>query len=1268
MKNSISRLSTWAAASLLCLTGLTGSMLTAAPARPNPEFSCRNWATNSHGLKSFLAANPEVRRFTPARQVQFYRARGSLEWWRLRRQVEAFDLTAAMSGAAEESSDESDPASPLEVWRGDEKAGLTQLAPDNPLRLMRAFAAAFAAQRAGDNHEAIAAAEDALAEGRRQWGENNAGLVLGYATLTLAHQAMGQRQEAAAAAGQGLAAISGNPERAVQVSPFRVVFLLAKARAVDADAKPRGEEEDPGRERLLAEAAHYRSEALRERRARALAPVTPFFSLLSIAPGLQPVAEWSEQLEGDSASPLADVAAVGSTVAALLPSSRPERSVDRRPSSASAIAREGAVCLDAAQGAAEAGDFAAASRSMSAALGLFIEPNMVLIARTLGLPDENEHRLALEKALAAPPWKASDDSNPPGAELAITAYAQGRTPELAMRIERALTPRLLLEIYKGKMKDADPEQRKRGAALVRAHGRAVAKAVVYLRTALVLFLRPAEEKDVRTMAEASRWLAGKGGRELRLLIAKARTTDEDEPSSGFSQSKLAARLFRWGPAVLDSIGWAAAHSTGDVRSERAFTASIFKVYRSHLQAERPDAAAALDRELRLLETGAGSVADRSLRALPPVLRAVFEDKPKPGAARDPLDERMAGVRVNAGVGYFLIPMAAREGRWADAVAIGDPVVRWATAYLDHRYGSRSLTDLGEVAGGGPILDISSRPWAYHLYGLHTQGRAAEAIRLLDRGLPAVRAIEDGTTPERAGQKPMTRPDLAALLPDPLLQTGVVLYSQQGRWDDAILLARIRARKSQLNIGLTMPYQPPDPLVGLRIDATRQIDRPPFEQLLELAARQIDSPAKWNDVLMAMDAGKQTPAGDAILLRAMAEAATARVGRKPMDAYENYMWAVANRNRNDRPLKLLTSRRSPEQQARSAVQARDALIAELQSALPEATAALPGEIDMAALRKALGPGELVLTTMVVGDRIVILAVSPDAPPKLATSSASYSSVARTIAELERQFSLPAQGYNPADLPMPDLEKLEALYAALVGPVEQEVLRAQHIIWSPDLRLAAVPVVALRSPTPIAVPGEAPTPYLGLARPISFSPRLSGFVLRRQLGTQHPAGGSLAVGDIPFRGDMKSALAGDRVASLLNKRPMPGAAEAIANFVRLTGGEALTGPAASVAALQRLGSRPIDLLMFYTHGLGKPAALGPALILAPGPGIADPRLRQADILALRLRPRLVLLAACSTGAVGENGTEPYGGVVQVSSQLARTPCCQHKAGSTKPPWHA
>ncbi|MGZ8353748.1 MAG: CHAT domain-containing protein [Allosphingosinicella sp.] len=1183
--------------------------------------------------------------FTPNRQVEFYRARGAFEWWRLKRQVEVFDLAALTSGTAEESSDDVDPAAPIDVWRGDERVGYAELAQDNPLRLMRGFATAFATQRGGDHRDAIAAAEAALVEGRRRWGEGNAGLVLGYATLTLAHQALRQRREAAAAATLGLAAISAHPERAVQLSPFRVVFLLAKAEAVEADARPRGEEADPGRDRLVAEARRYREEAARIRRAGALAPATPFFNLLSVIPGLQPISEWSEQQEGETPSPLTSVAAVGSTVAAMLPSSRPMRGTDRRLGNAAAVAREGISCLDAAQGAAEAGDFEAAARGMSAALGLVTESNMVLVGQALALPREHERRAGLEKILADLPWDAGEDLNPPGMELAVTAYAQGRMPELAERIERTLTPRLLLQVFQGAIKDSEPKRRRQATALVRSHGRAVGKAVVYLRTALVLFLRPAEAKDLRTMAEASRWLAGPGGRELRALIAKATAPEEGEPRSRFLDSKLAGHLFRWTPAVFDSLGWAAARSTGDVRSERAFSASIFKVYRGHLQAERPRALAAVDRELRMLETGAGSAGDRSLRALPPVLKAAFQ---KTQAAGNQEDDgryaRLAEVKMHAAAGYFLIPLAARDSRWADIVTIGDPAVRWLTAYLDDEYGSRALTDLGEAAGGGPIIDIGSKPWAYYLYALHRQGRGPEAIRLLDRGLPAVRAIENGEVPAEDGETAMTRPDLAALLPDTLLQAGIVLYAAQGRWDDAVLLARIRARKTQLNIGVTMPLQPPDQLVGLRVDGTRQIDRPPFEQLMELAASQPDSRSKWSDVLMAMDASKQTPAGDAILLRAMAEAASQRVGPKPMEAYESYMWTAANRSRNKQPLKLLTSDRSPEQQARLAVKARAALIAQLKSALPEVTASLPGEIDMVALRNVLRPGELVVTTMVVGNRIGILTVSPDAPPKLGWSPALYSDVAKSIANLERRFALPADGYDPADLPEPDPAELEALYAALVGPVEQEVLRAQHIIWSPDLRLAAVPVVALRARAPIAVPGEAPTAYLGLARPISFSPRLSGFVLRRQLEATAPAGRSLAIGDIPFRGESRAIAAADDLTALLDKRRMPGAKGTIEKFVSLTGGEALTGTGANLGALEQLGARPIDLLMLYTHGLGNPAVLGPALILSPAPNAPDPRLRQADILALRIRPRLVLLAACSTGAAGDNGIEPYGGVVQ------------------------
>lgn len=463
-----------------------------------------------------------------------------------------------------------------------------------------------------------------------------------------------------------------------------------------------------------------------------------------------------------------------------------------------------------------------------------------------------------------------------------------------------------------------------------------------------------------------------------------------------------------------------------------------------------------------------------------------------------------------------------------------------------------------------------------------------------------------------------------------------------------MLARVRVRKTQLNIGATSFLTPPDPLAGLRVDEGRQIYRPPFEQLMYLADRQPEGAEKWNDVLMAMDGGKQTPAGDVILLRAMAEAAAARAGKGPMGAYDRYMAAVASRNRNLRPDSLLRKRAgSPEGQAREVVESRGAFIAELKSALPEASAALPGEITMDRLREALRPGELIVSNMVVGDQIAILTVTREAPPKLVWSRASYATLVETIDTVEDRFALPAGGYDPTQLVEP-VGELEAIYAALVAPVEEEVLRARHIVWSPDLRLAAVPVVALRSRSPIAAPGEAATPYLGLAKPISVSPRLGGFVMQRELPPRAASGLSLAVGDIPFRGRGEETAAArggayDSLAALLDKPTTPGARAALETFVGLTGGRALTGSEANLQALSALGDRPLDLLMFYTHGLGNPGQLGPALILAPSAADPDPRLGQADILALGLRPRFVLLAACSTGESGRSGVEPYGGVV-------------------------
>ncbi|MDB5672355.1 MAG: hypothetical protein JWO25_3314, partial [Alphaproteobacteria bacterium] len=386
-----------------------------------------------------------------------------------------------------------------------------------------------------------------------------------------------------------------------------------------------------------------------------------------------------------------------------------------------------------------------------------------------------------------------------------------------------------------------------------------------------------------------------------------------------------------------------------------------------------------------------------------------------------------------------------------------------------------------------------------------------------------------------------------------------------------------------------------------------------------AAGAQEGTEKWNDVLTAMSAGRRSPAGDALLLRSMAIAA----GPRAVAAYRRYADLSAKRAMSRKITVGNGGDSSPELLAKSEAEARLELYAAIRSALPNAAILLPEAASAASIQGALRPGEIVLANMVVGDRVAIITITHDSPPTVTWSTIAYHDIVEPLHGVEARFD---------ELLSPDEEALRFLYTALVAPVQAQLGKSGRIIWSPDPAFARLPVAALRASSPFAVPDEPATDFLGLAHSITFVPSLSAMVSERSAPpTDSPL--SVAIGDIDFKQPGFPKLP----ETVLARRTMD-------RFVALTGGTALTGDRANLKSLQDLGDRPIKLLMFYTHGVGAQEPEGPALFLMPSGPSPSTVVKPAEIMALRVRPRFVLLAACSTGASARAGAPPFGGVVR------------------------
>ena len=740
-----------------------------------------------------------------------------------------------------------------------------------------------------------------------------------------------------------------------------------------------------------------------------------------------------------------------------------------------------------------------------------------------------------------------------------------------------------------------------------------------------MMLREPRRGDARVMSQASTWLSGSGAQRIRAFERELASLGDDAPNETFFDSPGGQTLLRWLPAVFDSFAWASAHSLGDVRSTRASEGRIYAVYRRHFESTDPAGLRTVEPALASLERGSGSPGDRSMQALPPVMRAVArqilgaevsdgEDGEEPGG------EIMADI-VTAS---FLIPLAAREQRWDDIVRVGDPVVARFTALLDSAdAGEPSLFGLRDLPAH-PAFQTLGQPIAYYLYALHRTGRGRDAARILDRFLPSLRAVENsGREDDRIG--------VATVLPDGLLESAAVVYAGLGRTNDALLVARVRTRKAQLNVGIPSGWGRPDPIGGLRLDTNQPIDRPAFEQLLLLAAQEPNTPQRWDDILTAVDASKRSEAGDALLLRSMAAAA----GPGALAAYDDYLALVAHRQSRSGPDGLAWRRQdNAEALTTQIIDARARLVQQINQALPNPANLTSAQTSMSALRQVLRPGELAVSTMVAGNRIAIVTMTRDGPPTLVWSPETYSELLPTLTAVDRSFRLQSGYQSNATLPRPDADQLARLYAALLGPVDAQVREAQHVIWAPDVRLAQIPVGALRAQQPFAVPGEQATELLGLARSITVTPSLAGLVNQRRIPVRPDVGNSVAIGDLPF----------GSTPALADFSLTPNAGPSLAEFTRLTGGRAITGRSATLNALQGLGRQPLNLLMVYTHGLGAQVPHGPSLVLMPSGAPETAFAQPSDIMRLGIRPNLVLLAACSTGDFNGSGVAPYGGIVR------------------------
>ena len=303
-----------------------------------------------------------------------------------------------------------------------------------------------------------------------------------------------------------------------------------------------------------------------------------------------------------------------------------------------------------------------------------------------------------------------------------------------------------------------------------------------------------------------------------------------------------------------------------------------------------------------------------------------------------------------------------------------------------------------------------------------------------------------------------------------------------------------------------------------------------------------------------------------------------------------------------------------------------------------------------LRAALRPGEVLISGARLPDQLVLIGVTKDGAPDVVVRPLPGGDFDAAIAAYTKGLRFDESG-APHDFP---IDAALTLFDNLVAPMKGAAT-ARRIVWSPPRDVGQIPAAAF------AREADGEIRFLGLEKEMMTAPTLTSFTAQRLAGEPAPTRRLLAVGDIAFRGgagsgllsastqDVSTSPTRDLLAQLSPTR----AARDVLTYVQGLGPDAavLAGARASRAALDGERGRSFDVVLFHTHGVDRTLTRGcgdaaQALVLyQPSGGACASALLSADeITALRLKARLVILAACSTGAAPDAGLDAMSGLTR------------------------
>ncbi len=332
---------------------------------------------------------------------------------------------------------------------------------------------------------------------------------------------------------------------------------------------------------------------------------------------------------------------------------------------------------------------------------------------------------------------------------------------------------------------------------------------------------------------------------------------------------------------------------------------------------------------------------------------------------------------------------------------------------------------------------------------------------------------------------------------------------------------------------------------------------------------------------------------------------------------------------------------------------------------------PKPVTLEDARKALRPGEALLSVYLAEDRAYAWGIARDAEAAFASVQTKQDEISGAVAKLRK--ALEVGGLPLERFPAFDVELAHDLYVKLVQPVEPGLRGARTLLVAPHGALGQIPfgllVTAPASLQQTALPFEQyrAVPWLVRKYAIVQLPSVSSLVTLAKLP---PAPGGrkafVGFGDPLFSKDAAQGTAtlrgvglrnvaisrGETSAAFGKLPPLPDTREEVREIARVLHADAdldvFVGSAASKKNVDEAHLAGRRVIAFATHGLipGDLDGLAqPALALSNPEvtGIADDGLlTMEDILALRLNADWVVLSACNTAAAEGAGGEAVSGL--------------------------